>query len=85
LPKQVIQNGFSGWYLRVVEEGELAAGKSIDLISRPRPTWSIARASRLLYHEPDNTAGLEELANLPELSRAWREELLERIARRQSD
>jgi hypothetical protein len=27
-------------------------------------------------------AGFEELANLPELSRAWREELLERIARR---
>jgi 3-alpha domain len=26
-------------------------------------------------------SALEELANVPELSRAWREELLERIAR----
>jgi MOSC domain-containing protein YiiM len=82
LPKQVIQNGRSGWYLRVVDEGELIAGATIELISRPHPSWTIARASRLLYHENDNVAALEELANGPGLSRAWREELLERIARR---
>lgn len=82
LPKQVIQNGRSGWYLRVLEAGELTAGMAIELASRPRPVWTVARASRLLYHEQGNVAGMEELANLPELSRAWREELLERIARR---
>jgi MOSC domain-containing protein YiiM len=82
LPKQVIQNGRSGWYLRVLNDGELAPGDTIELISRPHPSWTIARASRLLYHEYDNVAGLEELTNVPELSQAWREELLERIARR---
>jgi len=82
LPKQVIKNGKSGWYLRVLNEGELAAGQAIRLVSRSHPAWTVARASQLLYHEPDNLAGLEELANVPELSRAWREELLERIARR---
>src|SRR5207253_10466871 len=73
LPKQVIANGKSGWYLRVLEEGDLVAGMSIDLVTRSRPNWTIARASRLLYHEKDNVAALEELANVPELSRAWRE------------
>jgi MOSC domain-containing protein YiiM len=82
LPKQVIQNGKSGWYLRVIKSGELTSGLSIDLVARPRPTWTVARASRLLYHEPDNLAGLQELADVPELSRAWREELFEKIARR---
>jgi MOSC domain-containing protein YiiM len=82
LPKQVIANGRSGWYLRVVQPGEVTAGMTIELISRPRPTWTIARASRLLYHEPDNIAGLEDLAAVAELSRAWREELLDRVARR---
>lgn len=82
LPKQVIQNGKSGWYLRVIEPGSLTSGLSIDLISRPRPAWTIARASRLLYHESDNLIGLQELADIPELSRAWREELLDKIARR---
>jgi MOSC domain-containing protein YiiM len=82
LPKQVIQNGRSGWYLRVLEEGELCAPVAIELASRPHPTWTIARASHLLYHEPDNVAGLEDLASIPELSQSWREALLERIARR---
>src|SRR5262245_54120786 len=81
LPKQVIQNGKSGWYLRVLAEGELTVGMSIELIARPHEAWTAARASRLLYHEIDNVAALEELANLPELSRAWREDLLEQIAR----
>jgi len=84
LPKQVIQNGKSGWYLRVLNSGQLASGIAIDLVSRPRPAWTIARASHLLYHEPDNVAGLQELADIPELSRAWREELLDRIARQQT-
>jgi MOSC domain-containing protein YiiM len=84
LPMQVIANGRSGWYLRVLQGGELNAPVAIKLVSRPRPTWTIARASRLLYHEPDNVADMEDLANLPELSRAWREELLERIARRRA-
>ena len=83
-PKQVIQNGKSGWYLRVLNSGQLASGIAIDLVSRPRPAWTIARASHLLYHEPDNVAGLQELADIPELSRAWREELLDRIARQQT-
>lgn len=82
LPKQVIQNGRSGWYFRVLQEGELAAGEPIELVSRPRPNWTVARASRLLYHEPDNVAGLKQLADVPELSRSWREEILERLARR---
>jgi MOSC domain-containing protein YiiM len=66
----------------VLEQGNLAVGTECILISRPHPKWTVAGASRLLYHEPDNIAGLQELANLPELSHAWREELLERIARR---
>jgi MOSC domain-containing protein YiiM len=82
LAKQVIQNGRSGWYLRVREEGELTAGMALELEARPRPQWTVARANHVLYHEPDNVVGMEELANLPELSHAWREELLERIARR---
>lgn len=81
LPKQVIQNGRSGWYVRVVIEGDLFAGTALALVARPRPTWTIARASRLLYHERTDLAGLEELAGVPELSHAWREELLERLAR----
>jgi len=81
LPKRVIANGKSGWYLRVLQPGKLVAGLAFELTNRQRPDWTIARSSRLLYHERGNLAALAELADVPQLSRAWREELLERIAR----
>ena len=70
--------------MRILSAGELTAGAEIALVSRPRPNWTVARANRLLYDENDQVGLLEELANVAELSRAWREELLERIARRAS-
>lgn len=80
LPKQVIQNGKSGWYLRVVVEGELAAGAAFELVDRPNATWTIARMNRLFFHDRKNTADLATLANLPALSAAWREGILERLS-----
>ena len=80
LPKQVIQNGQTGWYLRVLTAGELTAGTALALIARPFPAWTIARANRLFYHERQNVAELSELANVPSLSAAWREGVLQRLA-----
>jgi MOSC domain-containing protein YiiM len=82
LAKQVIANGKSGWYLRVLQEGELAAGAMLELIARPNPAWTVARASDLFHHRKDDLAGTAELAALPELSAAWRESLHARLRKR---
>jgi MOSC domain-containing protein YiiM len=84
LAKQVIVNGKSGWYLRVLEPGELAACEAIELASRPHPTWPVARASRVMHQEKHDLALAAELAALPELSAAWKESLAGRIAKRSS-
>lgn len=80
LARQVIANGKSGWYLRVLAGGELAAPAPLELVSRPHRQWTIARASELMHHRKDDLAAAE-LAALPELSAAWKEVLIERIAR----
>jgi MOSC domain-containing protein YiiM len=82
LARQVIANGRSGWYLRVLQEGALAAGVSLELVARPHPAWPVSRASRVMHHEKHDLTLAAELASLPELSAAWREALTERIARR---
>ncbi len=82
LARQVIANGKSGWYLRVLEAGELAAGMPIELVARPHPAWTVARASDLMHHRKSDLAQAAELATIPELSAAWRAALLARIARR---
>lgn len=80
LPKRVIQTGRTGWYFRVLETGTLQAGMQLELLSRPYPQWTVSRALAVMYERPGQRRLLEELANLPPLSRAWREELLDRLA-----
>lgn len=39
----VVNNGRSGWYLRVLSEGSVEAGMLVTLIERPNPSWPISR------------------------------------------
>ncbi|MCA9140830.1 MAG: MOSC domain-containing protein [Planctomycetales bacterium] len=72
LTKEVAQTGRTGWYLRVICGGELMAGSTLELDSRPNPQWTIARANDVLYGREKNRIAVQELANLPELSREWK-------------
>jgi len=48
--KAMVQSGFCGWYLRVLNNGTLAAGAQITIIAGARDT-SIAQQNRnLLQH-----------------------------------
>lgn len=80
LARQVTHNGRSGWYLRVLEPGEITTGDSCTLTARPNPTWTISRAQQLMYLEKQNLAAAAELATLPALAESWREVFQARIA-----
>jgi MOSC domain-containing protein YiiM len=77
----VVRNGRTGWYLRVIEQGHIEAGMPIELIERPSPGWTIARANRILHHCRTDLALTLELADVPRLAPAWVEELRERADR----
>jgi MOSC domain-containing protein YiiM len=79
LAAQVVANGKCGWYLRVLAEGQIAAGREFELVSRPHPAWTVFRASRVMHHEKRDRAAASELAELPQLSAAWKESLLRRV------
>lgn len=74
VPATVVRTRRSGWYYRVIEEGEVAAGATLDLIERPLPEWSVERVFGLLIggagkREP---AALRELADMEQLASTWR-------------
>ncbi len=74
VPATVVETRRSGWYYRVIEEGAVAAGDSLELIERPLPEWSVERVFGLLIggagkHEP---AALRDLANMDALAATWR-------------
>lgn len=77
----VVRNGRTGWYFRVVEEGEVEAGMPVTLIARPNPEWTVARANFILHHMKMDLAATLELAYVPELAESWVEELHERAER----
>lgn len=84
LPKHVVQQGWCGWYCRVLISGEMKAGQELRLAHRPHPEWTIRRICTALY---DRTFPRDEgmkLLSLPELSEAWRKDLLRTLSPRQS-
>lgn len=79
LTAQVIANGRTGWYLRVLQEGWIDAGQALKLIERPQPDWTVARGNEVMHHRKSDASLARELAALPELSTAWRESMRRRI------
>jgi len=81
LVPMVIANGHTGWYLRVLEEGEIEAGMPVRLLERRNPDWPIMRANRILHHHKKDLALTLQLAAVPRLADAWVNELQQRAER----
>ena len=68
--KAIVRNGRSGWYLRVVEDGEMARG-DIRLEQRPDDAWTVAQVLQASYRNPPDCAELARLATAPGLATGW--------------
>ena len=79
LPARVIQHVRGGWYFRVLEEATVEAGLTVELLDRPYPKWTIARAYHAMYQDQHDQDANRELAELPPLSADWREYFLRRV------
>ncbi|MHB1223497.1 MAG: MOSC domain-containing protein [Gemmatimonadaceae bacterium] len=71
LPERVQRTGRTGWYYRVLEEGEMAPGQLLTIVDRPYPEWTVARANEVMYEGRDDPAATLALAAVPLLSPNW--------------
>jgi MOSC domain-containing protein YiiM len=78
-------SGRTGWYYRVLEEGEVHPGDRLSLVERPQPDWPLARLTRLLYRDKDRYGDLEAMAQLPELAPGWRTLAARRLETRKTE
>ena len=63
----IVRSGRCGWYFRVIEAGEVAAGESLERVSIGAAEWSVARVFRALVAgkaTPEERAALADLAAL---------------------
>jgi MOSC domain-containing protein YiiM len=74
----VRENGRSGWYLRVLAEGPVETGQTIEVADRPNPEWTVRRAAQV-YRARERERGLAaDLARCHGLSQGWRDRLAAR-------
>jgi ferredoxin-NADP reductase/MOSC domain-containing protein YiiM len=84
LPALFYSHGRPGFYLRVLEEGEVGAGDEIERIAVGPEAMSVRQVSGLLYLPGHTPAGLRRALAIPALSEGWRgsfEALLEQHGR----
>ena len=79
--KRFWRSGFSGVYFAIAVEGELEAGDTLEKISSPARTVSIADVVRLYKGETDDKELFERAMAAP-ISGSWKEEIQERYVRK---
>ena len=77
---RVLETGRTGWYLRVLEPGNVAPGVPVVLLDRPAPEWTIERAHAVMRHRHRDPDAAAALAACPVLSPRWRATLAEAVA-----
>ncbi len=80
LALRVQRTGRTGWYFRVLREGEVAPGIPLVLVDRPHPEWTVATANEIMHVRKDDLGAARALAACPALSPRWRETLSRRAA-----
>ena len=75
----IATHGLAGWYYRVLEEGEIAAGDWLEHLERPANAVSLAEFWRVTGATRPSIAALSRLACAEGLDPGWTGKLTQRI------
>ena len=70
-----------GFYLRVLEEGEVGSGDVLDRVRTDPKRMTVREICRLLYFDPENLGGARKALRIGALSPGWRQSFEERLAK----
>ena len=78
-PKLFLASGRVGFYVRVLEEGEVGRGDVFERVVAHPERVTVRETSDLLFFDPDNLRGAERVLRVPALSPGWRASFEERL------
>ncbi len=78
-PKRFLESARSGFYLRVLEEGVVGAGDSIERTKIEPERVTVRQAVRLAFFEQDNVEMIEQALRVRALSPEWRSMFQEQL------
>jgi len=79
LAARVESTGLTGWYFRVLAEGQVCAGDCLERMENPNPRWSIAEANAVMHHRKSDLHAARALAQCAGLSASWNASLMHRV------
>ncbi len=77
--KQFLATCRVGFYLRVLEEGDVGAGDTIQRVDEPLEKMTVAQVCHLLYHDAGNLADTRRVLSIKALAASWRESFERRL------
>lgn len=79
--KRFLRSGRSGFYLAVLQEGDVGAGDEVEFIERDPHQVMVADIVRLYVKEKDNLELLQRVVQVEALSESWRDYFHQQIAK----
>ncbi len=79
--KRFLASGFTGFYLAVLEEGEVATGDAITLIERDEHRVKVSDITRLYARDKGNLEALQRAVEVEALAEDWRSYFQQRLTK----
>ncbi|MFC3039433.1 MOSC domain-containing protein [Virgibacillus xinjiangensis] len=77
--RRIQKSGRTGWYFRVLEEGEAHCSTDLELMERLSPAWTIAACNEVMHVRKEDLRLAEDLAACEGLGESWKKALNKRI------
>lgn len=78
--QRIIETGYSGYYLRVLQEGHVQAGDLVTLVERNPAAPTVLLCNQVRFHQPENREAMQRLLETPAFAEAWLNGLRKRLA-----
>ena len=79
--KRFVASGRSGFYVRVVREGEIESGDAIRVLERAADSITVRDIFALKFGDDEAERELRRAAGAPGLSPSWKDDFLKRLGR----
>jgi MOSC domain-containing protein YiiM len=80
-PKLFLKSQRTGFYLRVVQEGDIGAGDAISRTATDPQQMTVREVFDVAYGESSERAAVQRAVEMPALAESWREMFAERLAK----
>ncbi|MFC2949490.1 MOSC domain-containing protein [Virgibacillus sediminis] len=77
--RKIQKSGRTGWYFRVIEEGEAYSSSDMELMERYYPEWSVAACNEVMHVRKEDLRRAEALMACEPLGDSWKKALTKRV------